>query len=162
MGRPNAAHGFSLVAVLAGCGHGSSDNPCVTDQNGVLGQHDVFFLTVTDSAFAVGGADSGSMQRNITIENVTTVTLTLQNAGSRPHDFVVLCQPTPNSIGCPMQSCFPPEARIPAVQPGQSATTMFVAPFKEGAYVFVSDLPGDTQTNPDGSMTGLVGEFLVM
>jgi uncharacterized cupredoxin-like copper-binding protein len=138
------------------------DGGCATDQNGTNGGTEVVYLTVSDTAFAVGGVDSGSTQSNITIENGSTVTLTLTNVGTRPHDFVVQCQPTPNSNGCPMQSCFPPEANIPALAPGKSATTKFVAPFKEGAYQFVSDLPGDTQTSPDAGTTGLVGEFLLM
>jgi hypothetical protein len=138
------------------------DAGCATDLNGMQGGTDVVYLTVSDTAFAVGGVDSGSTQSNITIENAATVTLTLINVGTKPHDFVVQCQPTPNTNGCPMESCFPPEANIPALAPGKSATTKFVAPFKEGAYPFISDLPGDAQTSPDGGTTGLVGEFLLM
>ncbi len=56
----------------------------------------------------------------------------------------------------------PADASIPAVQPGASATTTFTAPFQEGVYVFTSDVAGDTQTESDGGVTGLVGEFVLM
>jgi hypothetical protein len=164
MRRTASASGVCLL-LATGCSNGSGDSlpvagGCTTDQNGVQGGRDVFFVTVTDSAFSVGGADSGSMQPNITIENGATVTLTLYNAGTVPHGLMVLCQDTPNGNGCPMQSCFPPDADIPAVQPGQSATTTFMAPLKEGAYPFVPALPGDTPANPDGGVPS--GEFLLM
>jgi hypothetical protein len=119
------------------------------------------YLTVSDTAFAVGGVDSGSTQPNVTIENAATVTLTLTNVGTRPHDLVVECQPTPNTSGCPMQSCFPPEANIPALEPGRSATRTFVAPTHEGVYPFASDLPADL-SSPDGGGAGPVGEFVLM
>jgi hypothetical protein len=156
--------GFAATSIHCsnGAAGGSPDGGCATDQNGIQGGRDVFFLTVSDTAFAVGAADSGSAQPNVTLENSTTVTLTLTNVGSKPHDLVIVCQPTPNHSGCPTQSCFPAEANIAALQPGQSATTTFVAPFKEGPYAFTSDLPGDTETSPDGGVTGLVGEFLLM
>jgi hypothetical protein len=38
----------------------------------------------------------------------------------------------------------------------------FVAPFKEGPYLFTSDLDADTNASPDGSVTGLVGEFVLL
>jgi hypothetical protein len=152
-----------LAAVGCGCGtNGGNTTGCTTDQNGVQGGHDVVFLTVTDTGFSVGGPDSGSTQPNITVENAATVTLTLSNVGSKPHDLAVQCMATPNSRGCPEQSCFPPGANIPALGPGQNATTTFVVPTVEGAYPFVSDLPGDMATSPDGGETGLVGEFLLM
>jgi hypothetical protein len=155
---------LGLVSGTLHCGSGTGvQNACVTDQNGIQGGSAVIFLTVSDRAFTVGAADAGSTQPNITIENATTVTLTLNNVGTKPHDLVVSCQQTPNNEGCPMQSCFPPAANIAPVQPGQSTMTMFVAPFKEGAYQFISDLPGDTKPGPGaGEATGLVGEFLLM
>ncbi|HWL87182.1 MAG TPA: hypothetical protein VNO21_15360, partial [Polyangiaceae bacterium] len=87
---------------------------------------------------------------------------TLTNIGTKPHDFVIRCLSTPNANGCPTQSCFPSGANIPAVAPGQKATTTFTAPFAEGAYPFLSDLPGDSTTNADGVLTGLVGQFVLM
>jgi hypothetical protein len=132
------------------------------DQIGAIGGSEVVDLTVSDTAFAVGGPDSGSTQPNITIENMSTVTLTLFNIGTKPHDLVMQCLATPNTMGCPMQSCFPPGANLPPVQPGMSATTTFVAPYKEGPYLFASDVDGDTDAGPDGSVTGLVGEYVLM
>jgi hypothetical protein len=158
------------VATSIGCvfgamhcsdGSGSGD-PCKSDLNGASGGSHVVDLTVDDTAFSVGQSDSGSMQPNITIENASMVTLTMINVGSRSHDLVVQCLLTPNTIGCPMESCFPPGANIPPLQPGASATTSFMAPFKEGPYRFTSDVDGDTNTNPDGSVTGLVGEFVLL
>ena len=158
-----ACLGLFASGVHCGAGTGGGqDGGCATDQNGMQGGSDVVYLTVSDTAFAVGGLDSGSTEPNITIENAATVTLTLTNVGTKPHDFVVQCQETPNTNGCPMQSCFPPAANIPSLAPGKSTTTTFVAPFKEGGYQFISDLPGDAQTSSDGGVTGLVGEFLLM
>jgi hypothetical protein len=165
-GRRMVVAGTRLGLVLAAVrcitsGSGSGD-PCKRDLNGVSGGSQVIDLTVDDMAFSVGAADSGSMQENVTLENGATVTLTMMNVGARPHDLVVQCQPTPNNSGCPMQSCFPTYADIPLLQPGASATRTFVAPFKEGPYLFTSDVDGDTQTSPDGGVTGLVGEFVLL
>jgi hypothetical protein len=153
-----------LVFGAARCSNNNSGSgdPCKKDLNGVSGGSQVIDLTVDDTAFSVGAADSGSMQPNITVENSAIVTLTMVNVGAKPHDWVVQCQPTPNSLGCPMQSCFPPDADIPLLEPGASTTTIFVAPFNEGPYLFTSDVDGDTQTSPDGSVTGLVGEFVLL
>ena len=99
---------------------------------------------MSDTGFFVGGPDSGSTSTNVAFENSSTVMLTLFNVGTRPHDFTIQCQP-PSADNCEMTWCFPTEANIPAVAPGASATTTFVAPFSEGVYVFTSDLDGDTQ-----------------
>jgi hypothetical protein len=159
-----ALGGLVMLPGIVHCGaSGSTGGGCPTnDENGVSGGAEVVVLTVSDTAFAVGGVDSGSTESNITIENASTVKLTLTNLGTKPHDFMVQCMPTPNASGCPMQSCFPAEAGIPSLAPGESASTTFVAPFAEGPYPFVSDLPGDTNTSPDGGLTGLVGEFVLM
>jgi hypothetical protein len=165
-GRRIVVAGACLAFIFAGAHCSSSDSvsgdPCKKDLNGLSGGSRMIDLTVDDTAFSVGAADSGSFQRNITVENSATVTLTMVNVGGKPHDLVVQCQATPNTLGCPMQSCFPPDANIPPLQPGANATTTFVAPFKEGPYLFTSDVDGDTQTGPDGSVTGLVGEFVLL
>lgn len=109
-------------------------------------------LTVSDTAFAVGGVGSGSTQRNITIQNSTELTLTLSNTGTTPHSFVVACIATELPAACVRTSCFPAEAEIPPVEPGASASTQFVVPLVEGAYPFSSDVSGDE---------GLVGQFVV-
>src|SRR5579864_8201428 len=107
-------------------------NACRADQNGGSGGMQVVDLTVSDTAFTVGAGDAGPGEPNITVENAATVTLTMTNMGTKPHDFVIQCQPTPNTNGCPTQSCFPPDADIPPLPPGASTTIVFVAPFHEG------------------------------
>jgi hypothetical protein len=159
---------WTAVVVAAGAVHCNSTTPnnpdggCqLDDQNGVSGGTQPIDLTVSDTAFSVGGPDSGSTQPNITVENSSTVILTMFNVGTTPHDFKVSCQ-LPSSDNCEMTWCFPAAASIPPVQPGASATVTFVAPFQEGTYLFVSDVGGDSQTGPDGGVTGLVGEFVLM
>lgn len=97
----------------------------------------VFDLTVDDDAFA---------PRELPAQNLANVKLTLTNKGTRPHDFVVECMPTPNDNGCPARSCFPDAAAVAALAPDASTTRTFVTPNPEGTYTFRSDLPGDTQT----------------
>ena len=155
-----ACLGVALVGLHCNGSDGGGD-PC-KEQIGVIGGSEVVDLTVSDTAFAVGGPDSGSMQPIITIENMSTVTLTLFNVGTRPHDLVMQCLENPNTMGCPTQYCFPPGANLPPVQPGASATTTFVAPFKEGPYMFTSDVDGDTDGGLDGSVSGLVGQYVLM
>jgi hypothetical protein len=154
--------GFLLTAVCCSANGSGSGDPCRKDLNGLIGGSHRIDLTVDDMAFSVGGPDSGSMQSNITVENSATITLTMVNVGTKSHDLVVQCRSTPNNSGCPMQSCFPPSATIPPLPPGGSATTTFVTPFNEGPYLFTSDVDGDTKTSPDGSVTGLVGEFVLL
>jgi hypothetical protein len=157
--------GFGEVCfVLASaCSSPGSAGPCHSgDSDGVTGGSVVVDLTVGDTAFSVGAPDSGSMERNITAQNLADVTLTMTNVGTKPHSFVIECLQTPNGNGCPAQSCFPPNADLPALGPGASATTMFMTPVQEGAYRFISNEPGDTQTSADGGVTGLVGQFNVM
>jgi hypothetical protein len=151
------------------CNNDSGGACAPGDQDGISGGNVAVFVTVSDTAFAVGGVDSGSTERNITVENLANVTLTLTNVGTRPHDLVVQCIPTGMAAGCPTTSCFQtdsgsagPMTLLSAVAPGQSATTTFVTPAVEGAYPFISDEPGDTETTPDGGLTGLVGEFVLM
>jgi hypothetical protein len=158
---PVAGACFALALSVA-CGGSPVGPKCSADSNGVSGGTDVIDLTVSDTAFTVGALDGGPGEPNVAIENAATVILTMTNVGSLPHDLRVQCQPTPNADGCPMQVCFPSEANLPEVQPGKSAATRFVAPFHEGLYPFVSDIPGDTQTSPDGGITGLVGQFVLM
>ena len=43
-----------------------------------------------------------------------------------------------------------------------SIASLGLAAAVEGAYPFVSNEPGDTQTSSDGSVTGLVGKFVLM
>jgi len=152
-----------LVLAAGSCSGPTNAGACNPgDADGVTGLSYAVDLTVSDTAFSVGGPDSGSTEPNIAVQNLSTVTLTMTNVGTRPHDFVVECLPTPNEVGCPAQSCFPPAANLPAVQPGHSATTTFMTPAQEGAYEFLSNESGDTQASPDGGVEGLVGELVLM
>jgi hypothetical protein len=153
----------TLAAMPACSGIETSGDQCMGgDQDGVSGGSIAVLMTVSDTAFAVGGLDSGSDQRNIAVQNSSSVTLTLANVGMQPHSFIVHCISTVPVAGCSDQSCFPLNANISALPPGQSATTTFVAPAVEGAYPFTSDEPGDTRVGADGVVTGLVGEFVLM
>jgi len=144
-------------------GTSGDDNGCTPgDQDGIVGGNNRIELAVSDTGFGVGAPDSGSTEPNITVQNLAMVTLVMTNIGTKPHDLVIECMPTPNTKGCPTQACFPAAANIPAVQPGKSATVMFETPATEGAYTFTSDEPGDTETAADGGVTGLVGEFNLM
>jgi hypothetical protein len=107
------------------------------DSDGLTGGSYTEDLQVDDTAFA---------PIILKAQNLATVTLTLKNAGSRPHDFVVDCMPTPNDNGCPATSCFPDASAIGALAPDASATSTFATPNPEGIYTFRSDLPGDTQS----------------
>ena len=127
-----------LAAALVACGSSSGGDICGPgDQDGVAGGSYAFDLTVTDDAF---------QPSILKAQNDATVTLTLTNTGTKPHDFVIDCLATPNGNGCPTTSCFPVSAVIAAVAPGATATATFVTPLPEGIYVFRSDPPGDTQT----------------
>jgi hypothetical protein len=133
---------LALAVAAARCadstGAGADGGACgPSDQDGLNGGSSTLDLTVDDDAFA---------PIILKAQNLSTVTLTLSNTGTRPHDFVVDCLPTPNDNGCPTTSCFPDAAVIPAVAPGASASTTFVTPNPEGIYDFRSDLPGDTMT----------------
>lgn len=126
-----------LVAALSRCTSSSAGSCGSADQDGINGGNFVFDVTVDDDAFA---------PRELPAENLANVKLTLTNKGTRPHDFVVECMPTPNDNGCPTTSCFPDAAAIPPLAPDASTTRMFVTPNPEGTYTFRSNLPGDTQT----------------
>jgi len=104
------------------------------DADGIIDEPANPHLTVTDTKFAPA---------IITTQNSSKVTLTLKNEGTTPHSFVVDCLATPNSDGCPTQSCFPPGAKIQPVDPGDEVTVVFETPLVEGIYVFRSDVAED-------------------
>jgi hypothetical protein len=111
--------------------------------------------------------DTGFHPLVLSAENDATVTLTITNTGTRPHDFVLECLPTPNGSGCPAQSCFSAEASVPSVapiEPGKSVTVTFVTPNVEGIYTFRSDLPGDSPNDvmTDAGEMGFSGQFVVL
>jgi len=156
---------FGLAALcVSGCLSDDTSDRCTPDdQDGVIGSVATFLVSVSDTAFAVGGVDSGSTEPNIAVQNSTQVTLTLTNTGEKAHDLTISCIPTslPPSCNRPL-SCFPTEANIGPLLPGESKTVTFKAPLVEGAYRFISDLDGDTSTDDHGTVSGLVGEFVVL
>lgn len=129
---------------------GSSCKPGDTD--GVIGGCYAFDLAVDDTGFT---------PIILKAQNLGQVTLQLTNNGTRPHDFVVDCLPTPNDQGCPPQSCFPAAASLAPLAPGASVTTTFVTPNPEGIYTFHSDVAGDSGQGADGGLTGLWGQFVI-
>jgi hypothetical protein len=136
----------------AGAGDDGSTACTLSDSDGITGGSDVFDVTVDDSGFS---------PILVKAQNRAAVTLTLTNAGTRPHDLVVDCLPTPNAYGCPSVSCFPAGANIPALAPGASMTTSFVTPNPEGIYTFRSDVGMDSELLDDGGVSGLWGQFVV-
>jgi len=114
------------------------------DGDGIISEPALVFLTVTDSQFE---------PILVATQNTSEITLELTNEGTTPHGFVVDCKPTPNTDGCPMQSCFPRESKIAAVPPGQSMTIRFETPLVEGIYEFHSDVAQDTELTP--------GQFII-
>jgi hypothetical protein len=139
------------VLAIASCGSPNRNVCQPDDADGVVGGSVTFEVTVDDLGF------SPSI---LPAQNLTNVTLNLRNAGTRPHDFVVDCMPTPNDDGCPTSSCFPPSASIAAVEPGASAATTFITPNPEGIYYFHSDIPGDAETPCAAGARGC-GQFQV-
>lgn len=141
---------------VAGAPDDDDDIPpgsCIPDdQDGVVGGNNTVKLYITDTSFNVGTADSG--QRNIAVQNSANVTLTITNAGSKPHGFSIACRPTDLPAMCNMPtSCFPTGANVAAIDPGDSVSVEFKTPVVEGEYRFTSDEPGDD---------ALVGEFVLM
>ena len=146
--------GLLLVTPACSSDGKQDDDRCMSDdQDGVVGGTSRVLLSVSDTAFAVGGVNSGSMQPNIAAQNTSKVELTISNVGTKPHSFHVACRPSELPAGCPQDSCFPDEAQVPAIDPGDSVTVTFTTPAVEGEYAFTSDEPGDE---------ALVGEFVLM
>jgi hypothetical protein len=155
---------FSL-AMLQCSSTVSNGGKCSTgDQDGVTSGPGLYsvLMTVSDTGFAVGGIDSGSVETTITAQNLGNIMLTLTNTGTKPHDLKIGCVPTGLPAGCPATSCFPLAANIGTLAPGASMSTTFVTPAVEGDYQFVSDEPGDAETLSDGGTTGVVGDFVLM
>jgi len=114
-----------------------NDDTCTPDDaDGIISEPANPMLTVTDDGF---------MPKIVTVQNSSEISLTLANEGTRPHGFVVDCLPTPNSDGCPPQSCFPSDAKIDALEPGDTAKIEFESPLVEGIYVFRSDASDDDE-----------------
>jgi hypothetical protein len=147
--------GFGVLLSTA-CSSDAKDgaDSCMPDdQDGVVGGTSTVLLSVSDSAFAVGGVNSGSTQPNIAAQNTSTVKLTITNVGTRPHGFQVGCRATDLPAGCPQMSCFPDAANVSAIEPGDSVTVTFQTPAVEGEYRFTSSEAGDED---------LIGQFVLM
>lgn len=130
---------FSAL-VLAGCGDDPvGDGSCTPDDaNGIDGDDTgpaTFIVTVNDDEFAPA---------ILSVENNAEVTLTLTNEGTRAHGFQIDCLPTPNDDNCPLESCFPDEARILPIDPGETKTIVFETPLVEGLYTVRSRDQEDT------------------
>jgi hypothetical protein len=121
-----------IAALVAGLACGSI---CCGSQAG-LGGSDSDGVSGGDASFALMVGDTAFTPTILKTENYAHVTLTLTNAGTKPHDFVVECMGS---------ACFPDGSSLAPVAPDASATVQFVAPGVEGVYTFRSDLPGDQQ-----------------
>ena len=154
---------LALLATGACSSSASDDNSCNPDDaDGVVGGVNTVKVSVSDTAFTVGGVDSNSTEPNIGVQNSSTVNLTVTNTGTTPHSFKVACIPSGLPAGCEQMSCFPDAANIPAIAPGDSVTVTFNTPAVEGTYQFFSDEDGDTSAGGEGNYSGLVGEFVLM
>ena len=142
-----------LALLAAACGDpDGSEDPCAPDDaDGVIGGSVAFDVTVDETGFSPA---------ILTAQNLAHATLTLHNAGGKPHSFVIDCMPTPNINGCPATSCFPASTAIEPVAPGESAMTMFAVPRAEGIHYFHSDVVGDA---PEPCTAGALGcgQFIV-
>lgn len=130
---------FAILVSVLGCSTSSTSDVCAPDDlDGIVGGEWTFELVVDDAGFA---------PLILKTQNSSTVTLSLENRGTRAHGFHIDCLPTPNEDGCPLESCFAPEANIASLDAGSSATTTFPTPRVEGIYTFRSSLPGDEALN---------------
>jgi len=127
---------LATLAMISACSGSEKNDACTPDDaDGIISEPATLLVTVTDTEFA---------PKILTTQNSSDITLTLKNDGTTPHSFVVDCLPTPNHDGCPTQSCFPREAKVDPVAPGEEATIMFETPLVEGIYTFHSDVAEDT------------------
>jgi hypothetical protein len=136
------------AATLRGCGTEPTGvdasvaeiNMCFPDHDGINGGSYTFDLTVDDTGFS---------KTILSTQNDATVTLTLKNTGTKPHGFVVECtNVTPAyptvPAGCPDLACFPSNAFIAPLNPGESKTITFDTPTPDQLnYPFSSSDPSD-------------------
>ena len=126
---------LSLLALSACSASPGEGDPCQpNDADGVIGDTAFFAVTVTDEEFT---------PKILSSQNLTRVTLKLENQGTAPHGFTIACLPTPNSNGCPQESCFPGASTIAPLDPGESATTEFEVPLVEGIHAITTGVDGD-------------------
>jgi hypothetical protein len=140
-----------IAVAVVGCGGKNGDDKCgAGDADGVMGGNVPLDVRIFDD----------HVEPILSAQNNANVTLTVHNMGTKPHDFVIDCIPTPNEDGCPMTSCFPMSAKTDPLDPGASATVMFVVPLVEDIYYYHSDLPGDVAGPCGPNVTGC-GQFIV-
>src|SRR4051812_14934506 len=116
------ALGFGAIAGCASQAELGGD-----DQDGIAGGIFAPMMVVDDKTFSPA---------ILKTQNLADVTLTLRNAGTKPHGFAVACLPS---------ACFPAAATMAPIAPGTSATAVFQTPRVEGLYAFGSSAPGDPQ-----------------
>jgi hypothetical protein len=121
---------------------------CFPDHDGINGGSYIFEATVDDEGFS---------KTVFATQNDATVLLTLKNTGTKPHGFAIECtnvKPTYPSIpaGCPSVACFPANAVIPPLMPGESKTITFDTPTPDGLLYPVKSSDPD-----DCSVQGLNG-----
>jgi hypothetical protein len=128
------ALGGAFLALTC-CSAGGSSGPCDPgDSDGLTGGSYTFDVTVDDTSFT---------PQILKAQNLSSVTVRVTNAGTKPHGFSVGCIDTPNTQGCPAQSCFAAAATVGPVAPGASATATFATPNPEGIYPITSGVAGD-------------------
>ena len=141
------AFALATAALTLACSSsGAKTNDACTpdDADGIVDEPAPLLLTVTDTEFA---------PTILAAQNSSEVTLTFDNRGTAPHGFVIACKATPNHDGCPAQSCFPEQAKIDSLAPGEQRTIVFETPLVEGIYDFRSPLAQDADLGP--------GQFIV-
>jgi len=109
---------------------------CYPDNDGINGGSYTFVLTVDDTGFS---------KSLLTTQNDAQATVTLTNMGMRPHGFTVGCTTTTAPAGCSTHVCFPSNATIAPLMPGETKTITFDTPTPDGIiYPWSSGAPGDS------------------
>jgi hypothetical protein len=122
---------------------------CFPDHDGINGGNFTFDLTVDDTGFS---------KAILATQNDATVTLTLSNTGKKPHGFEVECTSVTPAYptvptGCPTLACFPSNAFVAPLMPGETKTITFETPTPDGLlFPFRSSEPSDC------AVPGLNGE----
>ena len=126
-------------------------NKCFPDHDGINGGSYTFVATVDDTGFS---------KAIFATQNDATATVTLKNTGTKPHGFAIECTsvtPAYSTVpaGCPTLACFPADAFIAPLAPGESKTITFATPTPDGLlYPVRSSEPNDsTVPGLNGSMT---------
>jgi hypothetical protein len=143
----------ALVVLAGGALLGGGSSACSSSSPGGAGGAGCYPDNdgITDDAYTVELTvdDAGFSKTIIATQNDSQVTLTVKNAGTKPHGFEVACTDArasyPNlPAGCSSTVCFPPAATIAPLDPGASKTIVFDTPVPDGLiYPFKSSEPDD-------------------